>query len=171
MRLLSCLTFSSYRSVTQAAKDRLQADLGQQTIVIQAPLTRCVMYQSFIFTVLQVSPRELVRSIGFTITGLRFQAQLSQVSLIRLPFQVIRPLLNLIRVCLVNCFYGFTKNFTFYSSVSLASIKVQSARNRVLSIQSLTILRPFNQVYRRQGLQVDCSILSLLTWCQQYILN
>ena len=162
MRLLSYLIFSSCRSIAQAVKDRLQADLGQQTIVIQAPLTRCAIYQSFIFTVLQVSPRELVRSIGFTITGLRFQAWRSQVSLIRLPFQVIRPLLNLIRFYLVSYSYGFTRNLAFYSLVSLVSVKVQSARNRVSSIQSPIILRPFNQVYRRQGLQVNYSILSLL---------
>ena len=166
MRLLSYLIFSSYRSVAQAVKDRLQADLGQQTVVIQAPLTRCVMYQSFIFTVLQVSPRELVRSIGFTITGLRFQAQLSQVSLIRLPLQVIKPLLNLIRFYLVSCSYSFTKNLAFYSLVSLVFIKVQFTRNRVLSIQSLIILRLFNQVYSGQGLQVNYSILSLLTQYQ-----
>ena len=121
---------------------------------MQAPLTRQAIYQSFIFIVLRVSPRELVRSIGFTITGLRFQAWRSQVSLIRLPSQVIRPLLNLIRFYLVNYSRGFIKNLASYSSVSLVSVKVQSAKKRVLSIQSLIIPRPFNQVYRRQGLQV-----------------
>ena len=166
MRLLSCLIFSFYGSTAQAVKDRSQVDLGWQTIVIQAPLIHYIIYQSFIFMVLRVSPRELVRSVGFTITGLRFQAWRSQVSLIRLPLQVIRPLLNLIGFCLVSCSCGFTRNLAFYSLVSLASAKVQSARNKVLSIQSLIILRLFNQVYRRQGLQVNYSILSLLTWYQ-----
>jgi hypothetical protein len=41
-----------------------------------------------------------------------------------LPFYIIKPLLNLIRVYLVNYSYGFTKNFTSYSLVSLASVKV-----------------------------------------------
>ena len=163
MRLLSCLTFSSYRSTAQAVKDKSQADLGWQTMAIQAPLARCAAYWSFIFTVLRVSPRELVRSVGFAIISFRFRAWRSQVSQIKLPFYIIKPPLNLIGVCLVNCSYGFAKNFTFYSLVSLASIKVQSARNRVLSIQSPIILRPFNRLYRRQGLQVNYSILSLLT--------
>ena len=171
MHLLSYLIFSFYRSTVQATKDKSQADLGQQTIAIQAPLVYYIIYWSFIFTVLRVSPRELVSSIGLTIISLRFQAWCSQVSLIRLPSQVIRPLLNLIRFYLVNYSYGFTKNLAFYSLVSLASTKVQSTRNRVLSIQSLIILRLFNWVYRRQGSQVNQSILSLLMQYQWYVLN
>ena len=91
------------------------------------------------------------------VLSLAFLSQLDQVAL-----YIIKPLLNLIRVYLVNYSYGFTRNLASYSLVSLVSIKVQSAKKRVLSIQSLIILRPFNRVYRRQGLQVNYSILSLL---------
>jgi hypothetical protein len=41
-----------------------------------------------------------------------------------LPFYIIKPPLNLIRVYLVNYSRGFTRNLASYSLVSLASVKV-----------------------------------------------
>ena len=166
MHLLSCLIFSSYRSTAQAAKDRSQADSGQQTVVIQAPLTRWATYQSFIFIVLRVSLQKLVRSVGFIITGLRFQAQRSQVTLLG----------NQASIKLNQILLGQLL-LRLYQELGLLQFSFFSIRkDLVCQEQGIVYLEPnntkaINQVYRRQGLQVNYSILSLLTWYQQYVLN
>ena len=53
---------------------------------MQAPLIRCATYWSFMFTVLWVSPRELVRSVGFAMTSLGFKLGVSKLARLGCPF-------------------------------------------------------------------------------------